>query len=57
MALVVKENVAPDPVRVGFFGSDGVAFQADAVSNLVQQLDRGIRTHNQNVLVFRNGLY
>ena len=43
VALVVKEDVAPDPADVGLFGAQAVVARADRVAHAVEEpgLDRG----------------
>lgn len=38
VAFVVKENVIPDPLDVGFGGSRGVLFELDGVAVEVEEL-------------------
>ena len=37
VALVVEENVAPDPVYVRFLGAGGIMFDADGVADLIEE--------------------
>ena len=37
MAFFVKQDIASNPVDVGFFGPDGVMFQSDFLADLIQQ--------------------
>lgn len=37
VTLVVKKDVAFDPVDVGLFGADGVVLEADDVAHLIKQ--------------------
>jgi hypothetical protein len=43
VALVVKEDKAPDPVHVGFFGADGIVPQGDAARCLRRRTSRTLR--------------
>ena len=36
VALVVEEDEAADPVDVGLFGADGVVFDPDGVTDLIE---------------------
>ena len=37
MALAVEENVALDPIQVGFFGTIGIMFQTQRITHLVEK--------------------
>jgi len=37
VAFLVKEDVAPDPIQVGFFGAVGVVFEADGFAQLFEE--------------------
>ena len=37
VADIVEVDVALDPIDIGFFGADGVVFEADGISHLVEQ--------------------
>ena len=37
MSFVVEEDEAFDPVDVGFLGADGVVFEADGLTNSIEQ--------------------
>lgn len=41
VTFAVKEDVASDPIHVGLFGADAVAFHAQLPPNAVQQFRRG----------------
>jgi len=38
MAFVVEQDVAPDPVHVGFLGADGIPAQAEGLAEAVGEL-------------------
>ena len=44
MLLAVEQDVALDPVHIGWLGADAVVFQADFLANLVEQA--GLDSHN-----------
>ena len=37
MTFIVIENIAPDPVNVGFFSAVRIMFQANRISKLVEK--------------------
>jgi hypothetical protein len=49
MPLVVKEDVAANPVDVGLLGADRVMEQTELVPHLVEQLHRALRRRFQGV--------
>ncbi len=44
MALVVKQNMARDPVDVSFLGADGIVFEAYGIADLIEEF-LGSRLH------------
>jgi len=48
VALMVKQNVASDPIDVGLFGANGVVLESDSVSHAVEQFLLG-----HGILLFR----
>jgi hypothetical protein len=38
MALIVKEDIAANPLNIGLFGTVGVVFDSDRVTNAIEQL-------------------
>jgi hypothetical protein len=53
MALVVKEDVAANPLNVGLFGTVGVVFDSDRVAHAIEQL-LGRRLHGLGMLALGN---
>jgi hypothetical protein len=37
MAFIMKKDIAPRPVHIGFLGTVGVMFQTDGITDLVEQ--------------------
>jgi len=43
VAFVMEEDEAFDPIHIGFFGADGIVFEADGVAKLIEEFGRVFR--------------